>query len=112
MSESPNIRTRSARHRARLGERGMSLLELVIAMTVLTVGMLGLMIMILTGMQSNSRNKTDTTATRLDQQTLQALATLQNYPQPGLHATYDSSGNSGKGLASYRPGTDASGANG
>src|SRR5260370_8118336 len=89
MSESPNIRTRSARHRARLGERGMSLLELVIAMVVLTVGMLGSMIMILTGMQSNSRNKTDNAATVLDQEILEMFATLKNYPRTGSVIIYD-----------------------
>src|SRR6266478_3860373 len=83
MSESPNIRSRSARHRARLGERGMSLLELVIAMAVLTIGMMGSMVMILTGMQSNSRNKTDNTATVLDQEILEMFATLKQYPKTG-----------------------------
>src|SRR5260370_16902498 len=90
MSESPNIRSRSARHRPRPRERGMSLLELVIAMVVLTVGMLGSMIMILTGMQSNSRNKNDNAATVLDQEILEMFATLKNYPQSGSVIIYDS----------------------
>jgi Tfp pilus assembly protein PilV len=89
MSESPNILSRSARHRARRGESGMGLLELMIAMTVLTVGMMGSMIMILTGMQSNSRNKTDNQATILDQEILEEFATLKNYPKPGYVTIYD-----------------------
>jgi Tfp pilus assembly protein PilV len=90
----------------------MGLLELIIAMTVLTVGMLGSMIMILTGMQSNSRNKNDTTATVLDQEILETFATLKNYPQVGSVAIYDCSGNSVKYQASYSQGTYASGGNG
>ena len=89
MSESPNIRSRSARHRARHGERGMSLLELVIAMAVLTIGMMGSMVMILAGMQSNSRNKTDNTATVLDQEILEMFATLKQYPKTGYATIYD-----------------------
>jgi len=87
----------------------MGLLELIIAMTVLTIGMLGSMIMILTGMQSNSRNKTDTTATVLDQEILETFATLKNYPQPGWVEIYDCSGNSVYYRASYGQGTFASG---
>ena len=112
MSDSANIRSRNARHGAGRGESGMGLLELMIAMTVLTVGMLGSMIMILTGMQSNSRNKTDTTATVLDQEILETFATLKNYPQVGSVAIYDCSGNSVSYLASYGQGTFASGGNG
>ena len=112
MSESANIQSNSARHGARRGESGMGLLELMIAMAVLTVGMLGSMIMILTGMQSNSRNKNDTTATVLDQEILETFATLKNYPQAGSVAIYDCSGNSVKYLASYGQGTYASGGSG
>ncbi len=115
MSESPNIRSRSARHRARPRERGMSLLELVIAMVVLTVGMLGSMIMILTGMQSNSRNKNDNAATVLDQEILEMFATLKNYPQSGSVIIYDcalSGGSANQHLASLGQGTYASGGSG
>jgi prepilin-type N-terminal cleavage/methylation domain-containing protein len=89
MSESPNRLSGSTRHRARLGESGMSLLELMIAMTVLTVGMLGSMVMILVGMQSNTRNKTDSSATVLDQEILEKFATLKLYPAPGSVTIYD-----------------------
>lgn len=89
MSESPKIRSGRARYRARLGERGMSLIELLIAMTVLTVGMLGSMIMILVGMQSNTRNKTDSAAVVLDQEILEMFATLNNYPKTGAVTMFD-----------------------
>jgi type II secretory pathway pseudopilin PulG len=115
MSESPNIRSRSARHRARRGASGMGLLELMIAMTVLTVGMLGSMIMILTGIQSNSRNKTDNTATVLDQEILEMFATLKNYPKAGSVIVYDcatSTGSANQHLASLGQGTFASGGSG
>src|SRR5260370_19171501 len=89
MSESAKIRSRRARYRARRGERGISLIELLIAMTVLTVGMLGSMIMILVGMQSNTRNKTDSSAVVLDQEILEMFATLNNYPKLGTVVIYD-----------------------
>lgn len=62
----------------------MTLLELLVAMSVLSIGMLGAMIMILTGIQSNSRNKTDSTAVVLDQEILEKFATLPAYPKPGF----------------------------
>ena len=89
MSKSRNIRSAGARHRAKLGESGMSFVELLIAMTVLTVGMLGSMVMILVGMQSNSRNKTDSSAVVLDQEILEMFATLPAYPKTGAVAIYD-----------------------
>jgi prepilin-type N-terminal cleavage/methylation domain-containing protein len=95
MSKSPNILTCSIRRRARLGESGMSLLELMIAMTVLTVGMLGSMVMILTAMESNSRNKTDNLATILDQEVMEKFATLNNYPKAGSATIYDCALNGG-----------------
>ena len=112
MSESANIQSTIGRHGAGRGESGMGLLELMIAMTVLTVGMLGSMIMILTGMQSNSRNKNDTTATVLDQEILETFATLKNYPQAGSVKIYDCSGNAVYYQASYGQGTFASGGSG
>ena len=89
MSESAKIRSGRARYRAKRGERGISLIELLIAMTVLTVGMLGSMIIILLGMQSNTRNKTDTAAVVLDQEILEMFATLNNYPKTGAVTMFD-----------------------
>jgi Tfp pilus assembly protein PilV len=73
------FRARTRRHAA----SGMGLIELMIAMTVLTVGMLGSMVMIITGMESNTRNKRDNAATILDQELLETFATLNNYPKTG-----------------------------
>jgi prepilin-type N-terminal cleavage/methylation domain-containing protein len=115
MSDSPNVLSRSGRNRVGLGESGMTLLELLVAMTVLTVGMLGSMIMILAGMQSNSRNKTDNAATILDQEILEKFATLTNYPQAGTVQIYDCAlggGNANWHQASLVQGTLASGGNG
>jgi prepilin-type N-terminal cleavage/methylation domain-containing protein len=115
MSKWPNILSGGTRRRARLGESGMSLLELMIAMTVLTVGMLGSMVMILTAMQSNSRNKTDNLATILDQEVMEKFATLNNYPKAGSATIYDCALNGGSAdshLVSLGQGTYASGGNG
>jgi prepilin-type N-terminal cleavage/methylation domain-containing protein len=81
MLESQNIR--SANSHAKDRQCGMSLLELMVAMGVLAVGMLGATGMILAGVQANSRNKTDTAAVVLDQQILEQFATLNNYPKAG-----------------------------
>jgi Tfp pilus assembly protein PilV len=67
----------------------MSMIELLIAMTVLAVGMLGCVVMILAGVQSNARNKTDTTAVVLDQEILEMFATYKNYPTSGFVAIND-----------------------
>lgn len=82
---------------------GMTLLELMIAMTVLAVGMLGATGMILAGVQSNTRNKNDTAAVVLDQQILEQFATLNNYPKTGTVTITDcalSAGNVNSHLAS------------
>jgi Tfp pilus assembly protein PilV len=83
MSERQILRRLSARRARRQASSGMGLIELMIAMTVLTVGMLGSMVMIVTGMESNTRNKRDNSATILDQELLETFATLKNYPQTG-----------------------------
>jgi prepilin-type N-terminal cleavage/methylation domain-containing protein len=79
-----------------LGQSGMSMLELLIAMTVLAIGMLGGVVMILAGVQSNARNKNDTTAVVLDQEILEMFATYKNYPTSGFVAINDC----GVGIAS------------
>src|ERR1700731_742784 len=89
MSERQDKRCGGGRKPARLGESGMSMIELLIAMTVLAVGMLGAVGMILAGVQSNSRSKTDTTAVVLDQEILEMFATYKNYPTSGFVAIND-----------------------
>ena len=98
MSESLNHLSVRARRWARLGERGFRS-QLMVAMTVLTVGMLGSMIMILAGMQSNTRNKTDSSAVVLDQEILEKFATLKLYPAPGFVTIYDCALNAGNANA-------------
>jgi prepilin-type N-terminal cleavage/methylation domain-containing protein len=78
-----SLNTRSANAQTKVSQCGMTLLELMIAMAVLAVGMLGATGMILAGVQANSRNKTDTAAVVLDQQILEQFATLNNYPKAG-----------------------------
>jgi len=90
----------------------MSLLELMIAMTVLTVGLLGSMIMILTAMETNSRSKTDNYATILDQEIMEKFATLNNYPKAGSVTIYDCAlvgGNADAHLASLLQGGNGTG---
>ena len=82
-------------HRFGVGRRisrstaGMTLIELMIAMTVLAIGLPACMMMVLVGMQTNSRNKTDTTATVLDQEIVEKFATLKQYPKPTFVTIYD-----------------------
>src|SRR6266481_6370389 len=61
---------------------GMTLIELMIAMTVLAIGLPACVMMILVGMQTNSRSKTDTTATILGQEIIEKFSTLMQYPKP------------------------------
>jgi len=89
MSEALNNQFGSTHKRAKRSQSGMSLLELMIALTVLAVGMLGCVVMILAGVQSNSRNKNDTTAVVLDQEILEVFATYKNYPTSGFVAIND-----------------------
>lgn len=51
----------------------MSMIELLIAMTVLAIGLGGIMILISGAIASNNRNKLDTTATTLSQMVLERL---------------------------------------
>lgn len=52
----------------------MSLIELMIAMTVLVVGCLSLMTLVTTAISSNNRNKLDTAGTLLAQKVLEGIA--------------------------------------
>lgn len=63
-------------------QEGFTLIELMFAVTVLGIGMLAGIILLLMGMQSNTRNKADTTATVLDQEIIELYSTLKTYPQP------------------------------
>lgn len=56
--------------------KGFSLVELMIAMVILAVGLLGGMIIILTAMASNSRSRFDTSAVALAQSTMDRILVL------------------------------------
>lgn len=55
-------------------QSGMSMVELLIAMLVLVVGMMGSMILVRTAIVNNNRNKLDTTATALAQMVLEQIS--------------------------------------
>jgi prepilin-type N-terminal cleavage/methylation domain-containing protein len=76
-------------------EAGVTMIELMIAVVVLGISLLGSLSMVLMGMQSNSRNKTDTTATILDQEIVEKFSTLKKYPKPGWISIYDCALNTG-----------------
>jgi len=61
-------------NRMRRSERGMSMIELLIAMIVLAVGLAGIMILISGAIASNNRNKLDTTATTLAEMVMERIA--------------------------------------
>src|SRR5438105_2466686 len=61
---------------ARPSEAGMSLIELLFAGFILTIGMLGSLVMITTAIATNQRNKTDTVGTALGQTVIEEIATL------------------------------------
>lgn len=59
----------------RRAQSGMTILELVIALTVLTVGMGGIMVLFTIAISTNSRNKVDTQSVLTSQMFLEQLAT-------------------------------------
>jgi Tfp pilus assembly protein PilV len=64
---------RSTNRAGRGLEQGMSLLEVLFAGVILTVGMLGSLMMILMAISDNSRNKLDTTSTMLSQMVIEQI---------------------------------------
>lgn len=62
---------KSARHHR---QAGLSMVELLIAMLVLAVGMMGSMVLVRTAIVNNNRNKLDTTATALAQAVLEQIS--------------------------------------
>lgn len=57
-------------------ESGMSMIELMIAMTVLAVGIAGILGLVLLAMVSDSRNKHDTTATMVAQTVIEQVQSV------------------------------------
>jgi prepilin-type N-terminal cleavage/methylation domain-containing protein len=54
-------------------ERGMTMIELLIAMTVLAIGVAGILGLVLLAIATNSRNKGDTTSTMLSQLVMEQI---------------------------------------
>jgi type II secretory pathway pseudopilin PulG len=59
-------------------QRGMSLVELMLAMTMLTVGLGGVLVLITTSIASNNRNKLDTGATLVAQSVIETISAQNN----------------------------------
>jgi prepilin-type N-terminal cleavage/methylation domain-containing protein len=73
------------RHRSRSNrQKGLTLIELLLALFVLAVGMAGSMILVSTAIASNNRNKLDTTSTLLAQMVLEKIVTSGNNNLPPL----------------------------
>jgi len=64
------------------GNQGFSLIELLIAMIVLVVGLLGGMVIIITAIASNARGRFDTTAVALTQSTMDRILVLSLSASP------------------------------
>ncbi len=73
---------RKASKRNRKAERGMTLIELMLAITMLAVGLIGVLALILAGIGGNSRNKLDTSGTMLAQMVMDKIVA-----QPALAGT-------------------------
>jgi prepilin-type N-terminal cleavage/methylation domain-containing protein len=67
--------------------KGFTLVELLVAMVVLTVGILGGMIMIILGMTRDNTNRMDTTATNAAQAVLEQIAAVPAGTSPVLTVT-------------------------
>ena len=74
ISTTSNYTQRKRRSFHQSSERGISLVELVIAITVLAVGMAGLAVLFSTAIMNNSRSKGDTSGTMLAQTVLEQIA--------------------------------------
>jgi prepilin-type N-terminal cleavage/methylation domain-containing protein len=71
----------------RHGEEGFSLVELMLAMFVLAIGVLGGMVMIIIGMSRDNSNRVDTTATNAAQAVLEEIAGAPANTNPTLSLT-------------------------
>src|SRR5947209_3152734 len=57
-------------------ETGLTLIELMIAMTVLAVGLAGIMAIVIAALYGNARNRTDTAATLISQMVIEQMADM------------------------------------
>jgi prepilin-type N-terminal cleavage/methylation domain-containing protein len=74
MTTTPNFRRSRPVWFGKRAEDGFSLIELIIAITVLAIGMAGLGILFSTAIMNNSRSKGDTSGTMLAQTVLEKIA--------------------------------------
>jgi len=81
------------RARQRRSDAGFSLVELMIAMIVLTVGLLGGMLLLIIGISINSRSRMDTSGTMLAQSVLEKIL-AQPYAATNTLTLTDCAGNS------------------
>ncbi len=70
-------KTTEAKPSRRSRQAGLSMVELLMAMLVLAVGMMGSMILVRTAIVNNNRNKLDTTSTALAQMVLEQINSRQ-----------------------------------
>jgi len=80
------MKTNSKSERRRKN-KGFSLVELMVAMFVLAVGVLGGMVMIIVGMTRDNSNRVDTTATNAAQAVLEEIAAVPANQGPTLTVT-------------------------
>ena len=73
-------------------ERGMSLIELMVAMLVLAIGLAGVTTLLVTAIATNNKSSKDTTATLLAQMVVEQISAQHVY-NPGLIAVTDCAGN-------------------
>src|SRR5579863_4304062 len=59
-------------------ESGLTLIELMIAMTVLAVGLAGIMAIVIAALYGNARNRTDTGATLISQMVIEQMADMSS----------------------------------
>jgi Tfp pilus assembly protein PilV len=89
-------------------QSGITMIELMIAGIVMVVGFLGMMILIITAIGTNNRNKLDTSATLVAQMVMEEIrANIATGSSPAL---VDCNGNSWTiGVGSPTPGTSSGG---
>jgi prepilin-type N-terminal cleavage/methylation domain-containing protein len=68
-------------------QSGLTLIELMIAMTVLAVGLAGIMAIVVAALYGNSRNRTDTAATMISQMVIEQMADMPSTPDQNFVIT-------------------------